>query len=159
MKIERDENGGFVFSEVEPPLITLFLAIPAAADPEGSEAAMQRLFPQPVDAKEKGVCEEWAEYVQPELREGFENACATVEGDLAPLAVGDSLSVPAEHLDAWINALNQARIALAARFGMTDEEIDGREELIQDEDRNLALSQIHIYGLLQGYLISALDEE
>jgi len=58
MNIERDENGGFLFSDVEPPLAELFLAIPSAADPDGNAAAHRRLFPDPVAEKGAAAVED-----------------------------------------------------------------------------------------------------
>ncbi|MEI6560689.1 MAG: DUF2017 family protein [Verrucomicrobiota bacterium] len=160
MNIERDETGGFVFSEVEPPLAAMFRAIPSAADPELSKAAFDRLFPDPFAGKNAELSEEWADYVQPELREGFENASTTVEADLEPLNTGgEGWSIPAEHMDAWINTLNQARMVLAARYEVTEEDMERTAPYPPEDERHLAVSQIHVYGLLQECLLQALEEE
>ncbi|MEI8235195.1 MAG: DUF2017 family protein [Verrucomicrobiota bacterium] len=160
MKIERDADGGFVFAEVEPPLVELFLAIPPAADPGGSRAAQDRLFPDPAAHKEEALSAEWNELVRPELREAFENATATVEGDLEPLAAGrDELTIPLEHMDAWLNTLNQARLALAARYGVGEADLNRAAAYPPRDERDLAVSQIHVYGLLQECLIQGLEAE
>ena len=160
MHIERDEAGGFVFSEVEPPLAAMFRAIPAAADPALSKAAFDRLFPDPFCGKADELSVEWADYVQPELREGFENASTTVEADLEPLNAGeDGWSIPPEHMDAWLNTLNQARLVLAARFEVTEADMDRTAPYPQENERSQAVSQIHVYGLLQECLLQALEEE
>lgn len=159
MNIERDEKDGFIFSEVETPLIDMFLAIPAAADPEGSKAANDRLFPEPVAAKEVGVREEWAEYVRPELREGFENASTTVEADLETLRAGENhMLIPRGHVDAWLNTLNQARLVLAAKYDVTEEDMNRTAPYPSENERTLAVSQIHVYGLLQECLIQSTEE-
>jgi len=157
VNIARNTEGGFVFSEVDPPLVEMFLSIPASADPEGSKAANERLFPKPVSGQESGVCEEWSEYVKPELREGFENASTTVEGDLGQLFAEGELTIPPGHVDAWLNTLNQARLVLAARFDVTEEDMNRTAPLRTDDERDLALSRIHIYGLLQECLLNGID--
>ena len=158
MNIERDESGGFLFSDVEPPLVELFLAIPSAADPEGNSSALNRLFPDPVGKKEPRFAEEWEEFVKPELRETFENASTTVEADLVPLTAGeDAVRVPREHIDAWLNTLNQARLVLAERFEVTEEEMNRPAPLPSQHERHTAISQMHVYGLLQECLIQGLE--
>ena len=160
MHIERDEKRGFIFSDVEPPLAAMFRAIPSAADPALSKAAFDRLFPDPFVGKEAELSEEWADYVQPDLREGFENASTTVEADLEPLnAGGDGWNIPSEHVDAWLNTLNQARLVLAARFEITEEDMNHSTPYPPESERTLAVSQIHVYGLLQECLLQALEEE
>ena len=160
MKIEHDVAGGFVFGEVEPPLVELFLAIPSAADPEGSRAAQERLFPEPSAHKEEEINAEWDDLVKPELREAFENASVTVEGDLEPLAEGrDELKIPLEHVDAWLNTLNQARLALAARYEVSEADLNRAAAYPPRDERDLAVSQIHVYGLLQECLIQGIEAE
>lgn len=160
MKIERDASGGFIFSEVETPLVELFLAIPSATDPAGSQAAQTRLFPEPTAHKEAGLSEEWDEFVRPELREAFENAAVTVEGDLEPLAAGRmELAVPLDHVDAWLSTLNQARLALAARYEVTEADLNRASAYPPRDERDLAVSQIHVYGLLQECLIQGVEGE
>ena len=158
MNIERDENGGFVFSEVETPIVEMFLSIPSAVDPEGDPAATARLFPDPMAGKEEKISQEWAEYVAPELREGFENASTTVEADLGALMAGEDLTIPLDHVDAWLNALNQARLVLAARFEVTEADMDNSEPFDSQNEREKAISQIHVFGLLQECLIQGLGE-
>ena len=158
MNIERDEEGGFIFSEVEPPLVAMFQAIPSAADPEGNHEAQKRLFPDPTPRNEVGINEEWAEYVRPELREGFENASTTVEADLAPLGAGEEgWAIPMGHVDAWLNTLNQARLVLAARYDVGEEDMNRTAPYPPESERGLAVSQIHVYGLLQECLLQGLE--
>ncbi len=158
MNIERDSEGGFIFSEVEEPLAAMFRAIPAAADPELNKAAFDRLYPDPFAGKDTELSAEWADYVQPELREGFENASTTVEMDLAPLDAGEEgWAIPRSHVDAWLNTLNQARLALAARFEVGEADMNRAAPYPPESERNLAVSQIHVYGLLQECLLQSLE--
>jgi hypothetical protein len=158
MNIERDQNGGFVFSEVEQPIAEMFLSIPSALEPDGNRAAHARLFPDPAGGKDEKISQEWADYVVPELREGFENAAVTVEGDLGSLIAGEALTIPLAHVDAWLNALNQARLVLAARFEVTEEDMNNPEPFDSQNEREMAISQIHVFGLLQECLIQGLGE-
>lgn len=158
MKIEHSPDGRIIFEDVEPQLVQLFLAIPAAADPGGNPAALGRLYPMPVESGEAGLNEEWAQFVVPELREAFESAVTVVAGDLQPLrAGGTGWAVPPEHMDAWLSALNQTRLALAAKYNVTEEDMDEAAPYPVDSEREVAVAQIHLYGLLQECLIRYIE--
>jgi hypothetical protein len=75
-----------------------------------------------------------------------------VNEDLKSMADGDSVRLPVRHLDAWIHALNQARLALAARHEFTDQELE-RETPVEGGPRAAVLFQMHFYGLLQEFLL------
>lgn len=158
MNIARDENGGFVFSEVEAPLVELLLTISSAADPDGNRAATDRLFPAPTAGKGITIDEEWAEYVRPGLREAFENATTTVDADMEPLIQGkEAWTIPLNHVDAWLNTLNQARLVLAAKYDVTEADMNRTVPFPPESERSMAISQIHVYGLLQECLIQGIE--
>ena len=158
MRIEREPDGGFIFEDVEPQLAQLFLAIPAAADPTGNPAALERLFPTPSPGVDGALNEEWESFVVPELREAFETAVTTVAADLQPLRAGGSgWAVPPAHMDAWLSALNQARLALAARNDVTEQDMDVPAPFPVNNEKEVAIAQIHLYGLLQECLIRHLQ--
>ena len=157
MQIARTEDGSFIISELDPPLIGLFLTIPEAADPGDNAAANDRLYPKPSPDRE--TREEWREYVEPGLREWFESASATVKGDLVQLESYETLTIAPEHIDAWLSALNQARLALAARFEVNDADMERPVSPVLQNERELALFQIHFYGFLQECLIKGLESD
>ena len=157
MHVLREEDGSFVISDVEGALQEILCAIPAAAEPDDNRAACERLFPDPTPAGEPETArEEWREYVEPELRHLFEDAMATVETDLEPLAENGKFVSPSEHIDAWLNGLNQARLVLAARYNVTEEDMTRNASMVQTE-RDFALFQIEVYGFLQECLIRGLE--
>jgi hypothetical protein len=68
-------NDYIEISELDPFLAELLRQIPASANPEGLEAAEQRLFSSPTtNGKETEICAEWKLYVEPELRRLFQTA-------------------------------------------------------------------------------------
>lgn len=160
MQILHHGNGSFVLSDVEQPLQEVLTAIPAAAEPKGSHAAYERLYPKPAREEEApGMSKEWAEYVQPELREIFESSTSTVEEDLDQFSEGGKIVIPEDHIDSWLNALNQARIALAARFEISEADIEHQISHTPNTERELALFQIHFYGFLQEFIIQGIEGE
>ncbi|HYR57992.1 MAG TPA: DUF2017 family protein [Chthoniobacteraceae bacterium] len=160
MKIHRPDAKTLVIEEIDSLLGELLRQIPASADPSGSEAATARLFPTPTGGREPKEDAEWRELVEPELRELFLDAVGVVQEDLKKFVAAPesrTLRLPMKHLEAWIHALNQARLALTARHGFTDRELE-REVPMEEGERALVLFQVHFYGLLEEFFLRQLEE-
>jgi len=152
VEISRNEDGAFVLSRIEGHLGDFLRAIIASADPRDDQAALRRLFPEPVTAPgEEEARAEWKEYVRPELAELFNEAALVVGRDLEGME--ERLVIPPSHVDAWLNTLNQARLVLAARFEVSDEDMEKPISTVLENERDIALFQIHLYGFLQECLI------
>lgn len=150
----------------------LLCGLPAAGDPGEHPGARERIFSTPSGtAKEAEFREDWRAYVQPDLAHLFASARETVEEDLATLraeldkldsgtgrgvdeeqATLVSLAIPRKHLEAWLSALNQARLVLAEQHGIGEKEINVRLEKLAEEQRLRALLHLHfsevVYHLL-----------
>jgi Domain of unknown function (DUF2017) len=146
-------------SDLDPFLAELLRQIPVSANPEGSAAAEQRLFSSPSEANEKEICKEWKMYVEPELRRLFRTATETVAADLAQLngkeqsSTNCTLRIPAGHADAWLNVLNQARLAISARHNFSDSELNDHYRSPIGSRRDLSLFQVNFYGFLQEFIL------
>ena len=80
-----------------------------------------------------------------------------VERDLVSLKpgrLGSRLTIPAQHANAWISALNAARLALGAVHEVTATDMESEDEPPLDE-RGWAILRIHLYAWLQATLIDA----
>lgn len=116
MEISR-KGEALQISDLDPFLAELLRQIPASTNSEGAPEAETRLFSRP--STEKEICAEWKSYVEPELRRLFRSSTETVAEDLAQLNGNEkslrnrTLTIPFEHADAWLNALNQARLVIA----------------------------------------------
>jgi hypothetical protein len=162
MHIHRLDEKTIALEDIDPLCSALLTSIALRADPEGDPAAEARLFSTPTHGAEPGTDAEWKEYVEPDLRQIFQDAVDVVKGDLAgfpPAGIEPPYEVrlPLSHLDAWIHALNQARLSLAARFDFTEHDMDGRITLDADP-RSRALFEVRFYGLLQEFFLHQLDE-
>ena len=146
-------------SELDPFLAELLRQIPASASPDGGPAAEQRLFTSPANRKETELCAEWKVYVEPELRRLFQSATETVAADLEQLNGNEknlanrTLLIPAKHADAWLNALNQARLVIAAKYNFTEGELGDHLRSPIGSRRDLSLFQINFYGFLQEFIL------
>jgi hypothetical protein len=146
-------------SELDPFLAELLRQIPESTKSEGSASAEERLFSLPAAESEEELCKEWKLYVQPELRRLFQSATETVAADLQPLD-GKSkpfrnctLRIPTKHADAWLNALNQARLAIASKYGFTEAELSDHYRSPIGSRRDLSLFQVNFYGFLQEFIL------
>jgi hypothetical protein len=133
----------------------------AAADPTGSAAAEDRLASSPTGGREPEMDEEWRENVLPDLKVLFASAVEIVQHDLLRswLSPGTEtgLRIPVSHIEAWLLALNQARLALAARHGLTEELIEQR--LPNDlQPQTIARLFVDFFGQLQHLLLAALEQ-
>lgn len=156
MEISRDAES-LCISDLDPFLAELLRQIPASANPEGAPEAQARLFTRP--STEKEICTEWKSYVEPELRRLFRSATETVVADLAQINGNEkslrnrSLRIPFEHVDAWLSALNQARLVIAERYKFTDEELNDHDRSPIGSRRDLSLFQVNFYGFLQEFIL------
>jgi hypothetical protein len=163
MEICRRSNG-LEISELDPFLAELLRQIPSSTKSDGVRAAEDRLFSRPVDPDEADSCVEWKLYVEPELRRLFQTATETVAEDLEQLNGNEksfanrTLRIPSSHADAWLSALNQARLVIAAKNEFTDAELCDHYRSPIGSRRDLSLFQVNFYGFLQEFILRELND-
>lgn len=146
-------------SELDPFLAELLRQVPASTNANGTPAAEKRLFSAPTTAEETEFRAEWKVYVEPELRRLFETATETVAADLEQLNGNEkslanrTLRIPSQHEDAWLSALNQARLVIAAKNDFTETELGDHLRSPIGSRRDLSLFQINFYGFLQEFIL------
>lgn len=181
MKVRRESEGRSIVTllDIEPFFLDLLGRISESGRPGDNPAARERLFSAPAGAGDPSICDDWKEYVEPELRTLFRTAQETVDNDLAGLPksqtdwTGDidaleevaftptehRLSIPRAHADAWLSALNQARLVIAARRGFDERDMSEDLPLPPFNERQFDLFQIHFYDYLQQLLLQGLGYE
>ena len=149
------EDGGILFEGIDPLLHTMLSKIRSSAELDDPRVEA-RIYQTPShDPEAEALRGDWKAFVQPDLHSEFAASRETVEADLRRSGHG-SLLIPRRHIDHWLSALNQARLALAEFHGFTDAEM-GRQPMDIDNPRDYALLQVNIYGLMQEWLVSLLD--
>ena len=144
-------------SDLDPFLAELLRQIPPSANPEGAPGAEARLFSQPSSQKE--ICAEWKSYVEPELRRLFQSATETVAADLTQLNGNEkslrhrTLRIPFQNADAWLSALNQARLVIVEKYKFSDTELNDHDRFPIGSRRDLGLFQVNFYGFLQEFIL------
>jgi len=148
------------FRNIPPLVVELLRQIPRWVE-EDNEAAEERLFPAPSgDPDEETLRDDWKAHVHPELHGLFQSARDTVAGDLRRLREnGEDFEIefPRAHTEAWVSAVNQARIALAARHDFTEHEISQPEPLEINSERDFALFQMWVYDEILWRLVHLLE--
>ncbi len=149
-------------SELDPFLAELLRQIPASTNCEGTQAE-HRIWSLPAESSEKEICAEWKLYVEPELRQLFRSATETVAADLQQLNGSEksfancTLRIPTQHADAWLNALNQARLVIAAKNNFTEGELCDHYRSPIGSRRDLSLFQVNFYGFLQEFILREVE--
>lgn len=161
MLISRLDKNTVAVSKLDRTCCELLTRIASSADPGDSEAARARIFSTPTHGKEPEADRDWHEYVEPDLARLFQSALEIVEEDLAEFPPDNrrrehTLHIPVKNLEAWVHTLNQARLAIAARYDFTEKDMDSRLPVI-DDARTLALFQMHFYGFLQERFLRELE--
>lgn len=161
MTVEVTRTGdGLRLSRLDLFFVELLRQIPVSAEPGDSDAARERLYP--VATAEPAANEEWRTYVHPELKELFATSSELVREDLEDFENLDdtnenwAFEIPSMHFDQWLNVLNQARLALSARFEFTEQEMNQSGPRTIETVRDLSLFQVHFYGFLQECILQDL---
>lgn len=112
----------------------------------------KRLFPHPSpDAID--LNQDWRAFVLPDLHALFQAQQDTVRADLRRAnPTPQTIHIPQHHIDAWIHALNQARLHLFSSYGLPPDSLQNSQNLSNPEQKTAAL-KIHLYALIQESLI------
>jgi Domain of unknown function (DUF2017) len=161
MLIRTWKKKAIEFSRIERIEAELLRQVPVCCELDEGSNAESRIFPAPAAASEPDLLHDWNEYVRPDLQHLFISAKETVAADLSLLKmkVGHlgRFLVPVEHGDRWLNALNQARLILAAKYEFSEAELSALESPKTFSQRELVLHQINFYAAIQERIIEILD--
>lgn len=123
--------------------------------------AEARLYPAPSrDPDMEELVSDWNAHVQPGLQELFQSSRDVVAADLRQLERGGenpALIIPLKHADAWLNALNQARIVIACEQGFGEDDLGRPPKMPPSSPRDVARFQMDFYALLQEALLEATE--
>lgn len=144
-----------------PPFIAdLLRQLPRCIE-QGADIAESRLFPLPAaTADEETLRDDWKAHVQPELHDWFLGARQVVATDLRAMREKGGtfqLEFSLRHAEAWLNALNQARLTLAEVHAFDEKDLGSHLPAEIAGDRDLARFQIDFYAGIQFWLVELLD--
>jgi len=164
-RVERMSDGGLRLANLAPWFVGVLLELPDLLDSDQPEAVSRRLYPEPSEDQDQQ--EDWDKYVRPELFALIASARRIVVRDIGGMGPGEEdpgmplwiLDIPENHIQAWISALNVARLTLSEKHGVGEAEMTAIEEDEFDPDsdewseKRFAVARIHLLGYLQQMLI------
>lgn len=118
------------------------------------DPVLARLLPDGY-ANDPEAAAEFRRYTEESLRAAKVTSAQTVLASLP--AGGGEVQLSEEECQHWLRALNDVRLALSVRLGITDEEDDLSELLTGDDPRAAFVLAYHWLGGLQESLLEALS--
>lgn len=143
--------------------ITCLAEVPEILKQAKYGSVRDRLYPG-VHPTDETMNEEWRALITPDLEHLFASAAETFAKDVEslakpshpPVALRDLLIARA-HCEAWLSALNQARVVLGAQHDVTEADMDQREFDDPSNPKVQALLRIHVLGYLVQLLVEFLS--
>lgn len=162
MEFHLPGKGRLGFRHMHPLLADLVRTLPDLVEPDAlSEAAERRFYPEPsADADLDELRSDWKAFVEPGLQELFRSSRDVVSADLKTLAEKNDtfeFTIPQKHADAWLNVLNQARLALAADLNFDERLLSPNEAPDLSSERGLKAFRVNLYAFMQQCLLEQLD--
>lgn len=117
------------------------------------DPVLARLLPDGYNDDPEAAAE-FRRYTEESLRSAKVEAAQAVLASLPP--AGGDVELAEEDCQQWLRALNDVRLALSVRLGITDEDDDLSELLTGDDPRAAFVLAYHWLGELQESLLQAL---
>lgn len=152
---------GYVFGDLTPASLDTLNGVPMLIE-SADVRVRARLLPETCqDAEDE---EQWRRHSVPELERLFLSRAQLVRRDLAgvrpmPKSENQLLLVPDGHVNAWLAALNAARLALFAVAELTAELMEPEAFERATKKQQEALLRIHLLAEMQSVLLGDLDLE
>jgi hypothetical protein len=155
MRFRRASTDSWELRDIHPLFASLLTELPKAASRH--KKAQARLYPDPIGGEDHTEFRrDWKEHVRPELERLFASSREIVARDLSALGGnGTKLVIPSGHLEAWLNALNQARLVIVEESNFSEADLDHREPPDLATRRGMSLLKMHFYAHLQELLVEA----
>lgn len=152
MNLTTTDDGGFQLHLDHPSEWLMVMAILHDANAPGFDLATAVGAPM----KATDGWDDWSEWVLPDLREGFEQHLLTVAAAIEAARKGGInkrgvVVVPKAQLFDWYAALNQARLAMEAKYQFGSK--PPRETGDGATERGAAYFRSQFYSFLQSYML------
>jgi hypothetical protein len=152
LRVQMLDEKHIRISGIPPVLAAMLRELPEILELRDAPDAHDRLFPNPT-AEDDKVNNEWRQMADAELRHLFVSAGETVARDLTALEVAGAdpethqVTFPVEHVNAWMSALNQARLILAEVHKLSEKDMN-RTDFDPRSPKHRAALRIHLLGYL-----------
>lgn len=157
LRIRTASENQLVITGIPPLLVMCLRELPDILKQRNTPAVQKRLFPSLTDDDMKAN-EDWENLIVPELQHLFASAGETLAHDLATLKKESTkpssfrVLLPATNLNAWISAINEARLILGELFDITEQDMQ-QEDFNSDNPKQFAVWKIGALGWLLSHMI------
>lgn len=160
MWVARVEEG-FVFGGLTPASVETLKGVPMLLESNDARVR-ERLLPETCGTADDEA--QWRRHAVPELERLFLSRAQVVRRDLAglrklPHTDLQVLLVPNAHCNAWLAALNAARLALYVMNDLTAEHLEGDGFTTGSAKQQEAVLRIHLLAEVQAVLLGELEIE
>ena len=159
VEVKVQTDGRVELAIIAPWVVAVLLELGQLLDPDQPECVRKRLFPAASMDQEHN--REWQRYVHPDLVALLASAREIVTEDLQAVAPADAgkigwqLQIPANHVRAWISALNAARLTIAELNQLGVLELEALPQELEG-DIAAAVSKVRLLGWIQELILEGL---
>jgi hypothetical protein len=176
LRISATDEKHISISGIPPVLVFCLRELPHILEKRDMPDPRARLFPAPttlagkpslttlagkpaLTRDDEKINADWEQIIVPELRHLFVTAGETVARDLANIEEESAeshscrVTFAAAHLNAWMSAINEARLILGELFDVTEQDMN-REDLDLEDPKQFGVLKIGALGWLLGHLIA-----
>ncbi len=152
LHVELSDEKHLRITGVNPALAYCLFDVPEILRLRDQAEPHERLFPDLLPGDPEANAE-WHRLMDGDLYHLLASAGDVMTRDLTQFDPEQGeVTFPAEHIHAWMSALNQARLILGAKFQVAEADMDQQDLNVRDS-RQKALLQIHLLGWLLELLI------
>jgi hypothetical protein len=157
LRVRPEGTKSIRITGIDPVVLDSLFALPEILEQRDKPGVRDRLLPAPT-ASDEALNADWQQNVTPDLRHLFVTASETVLRDLTGVDADpqgehlQQLTFPAEHLHAWMSAINEARLILGELLHITEEDMAVMDFNLE-EPRGLAIFRVHVLGYLLEHLV------
>lgn len=150
---------GYVFGDLTPAAVETLKGVPMLIE-SSDRRVRDRLLPE--TCQDEDDEQHWREHAVPELERLFLSRAQLVRRDLEnlrklPKSVNAVLLIPDDHVNAWLAALNAARLALYVLNDMTAEHMEEEGFTTASPKQQEAALRIGLLAEMQAVLLGEFE--
>ena len=159
LHLQRLADGSLCLAAVDEHWRHILAGVPALLAEPQPPSVGERLFPAP--SKRADINRDWRELIAPELEALWRANYELMAADLGRMEKDTAhrgcwrVVFPANHAAAWLSAINQARLVLASRWDVTEEDMNRPAEDLKPTERDHDIFLIHLLAYVEQLFIEA----
>ena len=159
LELKRLPDGRLCLSGIDDSWQWVLARVPELLAANQPPAVHERLLTDP--SNNAAINRDWREFVVPELEALWKASHELMAADLTRLETDPDqpncarITFPESHAAAWISAINQARLALGARWNVTEADMNRPLWKLGSNQREHDILLIHLLASVLQLLIEA----